>query len=97
MKKKLLSLALVLAMALTLLPTAAFAACEANAHDAVADANALTNGYTQITQATAEASWDCTTGFVKEMPDLTITDTGNESAKGPINAKLRAVAANTLS
>lgn len=65
-----MSLALVLAMALTLLPTAAFAACEANAHDSVADADALAAGYTEVTQKTAEASWDCTTGFVKTMPTL---------------------------
>lgn len=67
MKKRLLSLALVLAMALTLLPTAAFAAgCS---HDSV-DAAALASSYREVTAVTPAADRSCADGFVSALPEM---------------------------
>lgn len=61
MKKKFLSLALVLAMALTLLPTAAFAA------DCVHTGASGTHSMTKIT-AVSNGDYDCSQGYVTTAP-----------------------------
>lgn len=81
MKKKLLSLALVLAMALTLLPTAAFA-FDVEADKCTHKGDGTTGDETKVAQSQAEQSANCTTDGCKAYYQCALCGTYFSDAAG---------------